>query len=575
MFKYCFKIASNPKRKFIVDIIRYTLLSIGIFMSFLFSGTISSTLPPIFKYNRINLLFFSEIFTLVYSIYLFFYIGKNKEKKKLLLSIEKLEIKAKNKYFMHIIISLIPAIIGEIISMILSTIGYVIAYLILNSKYGYGFNIPFYIYLLTLFIPLLHSFISASYSFLDYFNTRIIEKYDVLFFISALASIFLFIFIEKSIIVFVLFVIFVSLFLGSLIYNLLYFYSTSKSVNLSRRSSFIYLLVRRKNIVYYTFGILAMFINAVFIASNYSKFLSTTEFYKYDYVIETEDTSEYLPLLFTSSRFEYNIIESKNIVSIDEEKYNLLSLDITKFDSIYNLNSYEKLSYIPENAIIIPKTIYNDFDKNPGDKVIVDIDGEIEEFILYALIDDYSGTLCFTNKEIKSNTLKKYILIKENDRRSTYQELNTFFNGNLKRKYDTEPNCYTISTLKLISAVILFVFISSLVILLYIEERKAYDESIEYDKKKLEAINLKKREVSKTIVLSNYLMFLITFIFTFIILILVSYYNIDYINILFKVDFVYKDISRYFIYLLEIFIFFTIIIFVDYLIEKGKNDYEF
>ena len=86
MFNYCFKIASKPMNKFIVNILKYSLLSISVFFMFLFMNKEGISLPAINKYNRMNLFLFYEILFFVYSIYLFFYTGKNKLDKELLFS---------------------------------------------------------------------------------------------------------------------------------------------------------------------------------------------------------------------------------------------------------------------------------------------------------------------------------------------------------------------------------------------------------------------------------------------------------------------------------------------------------
>lgn len=577
MFNYCFRIASKPMNKLIVNILKYSLLSISVFFMFLFMNKEGISLPVINKYNRMNLFLFYEILFFVYSIYLLFYTGKNKLDKELLLSIDKLPIHKKKKYSFYLFVKLIPTIIASVISLILLILFYVIFFLVLKNLYGYKFELNIITCLMTLIIPSLISFIAASYSFLDYFNSEFFDKYDLVFFISALISIFLYIFINRSIIVFVLFVLSASIFIVSAVYNLIYFYSLRKRVNLSRRSSFIYLLIRRKNIAYYVFAVLVMFVNVVFIASNYNKFKDTSSFYKYDYILETNDPNEYLEELITSNEVDYNVINSKIEIVDNNEKYNLYSLDLTKFKDFYNIDSLEAMYLMPENAIILPRTIYNENNHYLGERIKIEIGRVEREFVLYGFINDMTGCNAFTNVEIESNS-SKYILINDLIQRSSitsYNSLNKMFGGNLHRKFEIDGANYYAAIFKLVASVILFIFISFFVITTYILERRTFDESIEYDKTKLLSANLKTDEVFKTILSANYLMFVLSFTVIFILLIMVSFYNTNYINIIFKVNYSYVDISGYFIYLLEIFTFFTIIIFVDYLVEKGKVDHEF
>ena len=429
-----------------------------------------------------------------------------------------------------------------------------------------------YIIFLSLILPIIASFIVASYTFLDFNYSELLEKYDYVFFIFAILSIFLFLFIDKSVIIYILFVLSISIFLSQAIYKIIYAYSIRKRINLSRRSSYIYLFIRRKNIVYFVFAVLAMFINVVFISSNYQKLSYSTNYLKYDYVIKTKDTNEILSKIITASKYQYNVINSSEYVILDNEKYELLSLDLTKFESFYNASIFESLDYLPENAIIVPRTIFNEIDHNIGDDVEISINNEIMTFKIYSFIDDVTGTTIYTNKEINSEYKK--ILIYENGKKSSFQDINKIFNGELKRKMEDNIELYRYSILKFIFASILFILISSFVIILYIRERKEFDDSFERDKNKLIHANLKSQEVQKTTLFSNYLMYFITFSILFILLLSMSYYNSEYINYIFKVNFTYQTFPQYFIYLLEIFLFFTIIIFVDYIIEKGKLDNE-
>ena len=162
MFNYCFKIASKPMNKFIVNILKYSLLSISVFFMFLFMNKEGISLPAINKYNRMNLFLFYEILFFVYSIYLFFYTGKNKLDKELLFSIDKLPIHKKKNYSFYLLVKLIPTIIASVISLILLILFYVIFFFILKNLYGYKFELNILTCLMTLIIPSLISFLAAS-----------------------------------------------------------------------------------------------------------------------------------------------------------------------------------------------------------------------------------------------------------------------------------------------------------------------------------------------------------------------------------------------------------------------------
>ena len=89
-------------------------------------------------------------------------------------------------------------------------------------------------------------------------------------------------------------------------------------------------------------------------------------------------------------------------------------------------------------------------------------------------------------------------MIYENGKKSSFQDINKIFNGELKRKMEDNIELYRYSILKFIFASILFILISSFVIILYIRERKEFDDSFERDKNKLIHANLKSQEVQKT-----------------------------------------------------------------------------
>ncbi len=501
------------------------------------------------------------ILSLIFYSLLIVFIPKVKEEKELvsfILSNEKSIIK---NYFSYIIMNIIYSLIGYLLSSLLISLNYLIFYLIRQDLFIYIIDIRLPSFLISLLLVVISSILMMTISFIS--NLNIEFKHDnILFVVIGIISLFVFLFINKSSYLYILFAFLTLILVYLIIFNI--YSSPLFKVNNKVESIFSRKFINNKITVFFVLSIALSFI--VFIVLGDKKEISNSykSFNKAYYYVETEKDSEIYNYITSNSSIYYTNITFED-TEINKNNLRIIYIDFDKMNEIYNLDYKERLEEIPENPIILSNHYKKLLNIELGDNVIINRKSyKVYGFVDFPL-DFYS--IASTNSLDDESNLYALKFLSSND--EIYSELKDVL---INIDDITQKDKANITSRNIVILVIEILYFSSIFII-YIKESKINNEErseLLYD---LYMSSISEKAINSFILKSKFKLFLLCF-FPLALEILSLYYfhnSIDN-NILdiFSID---LSLEKFLSYSLELFIIFSAFLILDYIIFR-KPDFK-
>ena len=472
------------------------------------------------------------------------------------------EIKVSTKYSKYLLFEILGIVPSIIIGSIAYFISYSVYYLVATVTIGYEFKINLLNVLNSLLFIGIYFILIELIKFIKYKIEKGYKINQIFYIILSIIMIFLFIFIKNSYI-FILFYSLVAIFSIHLIYYGIILFN--KYV-MTHKSSFVIInnMIIKKMIRYYSLSILVLFIGLMALFSDYNKHNYNKSFYRYDY--ETLDTLDELKTFLADSPLaRYTVLEDKYDFIFKKKHFCCYSLDLSSVQTFFDIKFTEKLSSIPSNAIILPEISKRELRMNIGDSLLTNVNGKEYIYTIYGFYESGNDIIAFTNVTLNDNN-KKLLIELENKEMMNYIE-----NRFSIKAYDSneiEKSFIHASLVSFIISIITFVGIVLFILIMYFKEKSGYYNSIKEVQLKLENAGIMKRRMKRLILDSLFVEFVASLITISIFVILLTSIYKDMIMNIFRI---YKGLNflDYLTYLFMIFIFYNIILILEYLLGRG------
>ncbi len=466
------------------------------------------------------------------------------------------------KYSRLLITDIFLFLSSIIISGIIYFILYIIYYLTNRLFIDYQFNINLINIGINLLIITIFFFLLEGIKYIKYKIDSGYKINQVFYLLLSIIMLFMFIFINNSII-FILFYSVLGIFGTYLIYYGILLFN---KFFVTHKSSFIIInnMIKKNMISYYITSIIVLFFSLMALFNEYNKYEYNRHFYRYDY--EILDTSDELKTFLSDSPLSrYTVLEDKYDFVFKNKHYSCYAVDLSSVQSFFNINYVDRLSSIPDNAIILPLLSKNNLKVNIGDNLLININGIDYTYKVYGFYESGNDFIAYTNISINENNKKLLVEIENKDLMSYIENR---FNIKAYDSKQIERIFINSSLVSFIISIVTFSMIVVFVLIMYKRIKKEYLNSIKDARLKLENAGVMKRRIKRFIFDSEFVQYLTSLISVSVFVILLSMiYNDEIMNI-FRI---YKRmlLLDYLFFIFMIFISYNIILMLEYLLGRG------
>lgn len=570
MNKLIFSLFLNKDNHNFIRIVTYILISL--LLSFCLNNSLF-VLDSVYDNYNINsaTIIISSVLLSITVIY-FLVMILNKKNSIIKKSICDLPISRFNHIVAFYSIDLLYSLIGTSIGYSIFVFGYITFKIIFKATSSILVS-NIFLFILPSIIPIIFSLIVSS---LSYYNKTLIE--NRVFSLSfgtgiVVVDLFLFMFFKENIFVSILFLIILSI---VVMYLVMYIFTVLKesirSSRIKNRLSIMSHLISYKMIIFYVISIFFIVLSSINLDISIKDYSKRENFTKYQYLYDDTQKQNELEEYLISEGYQYIVADKITSGRLNGNNLYICDIDTNQISYFYDIQNLKEFNN--ENYIYLP-LFYKTYHKYEiGDQIEITIEDEVHKFVIADFISDHMNYISFAHIE-NATTDDEVLLIKSlSDRikNNVYNELNI----NLKEETIINKLYYLSSNFRLIANIIFYALMIISLIICYIIVRRDY-----YSSKTLEINNLygapfRHNEVKNILLLSNEIIYTISFILISTIIILAKLFYGTYLESSLNRSYYTLEYRVLVISLIAIFIFYNIIILIDNAIalkNKIKEDY--